>query len=475
MDPYPKPIDSRWSVLFQSDTFWFWLTTVLFGIHLFTSGIHQQVYDANGYWDLTYKLYNNGDFSLYNFDSALRGYLFPLLHVPMVVLAQLVPWLSADVLIKLLGAGMAGGLAGVWLPRLWALLSQQPVAPLRRLLLIGFIFVLWRDYFNYSLTDFPVLVMEVGVLLLVLRRITPARMFVVGLLSAALINVRPVYQVVIPVLALLILWLSTDGLRTWSWRTLGVLAGVFVLGFAVVTLPQWLINRENFSSSRLLVIGIDFNDQEMAAKGDLYLQKLGEGLKLQKYETNIGTDHTTPVVGYVELTGAALLATDFNHSIDSYADYIKLIVEHPLDMATLWFRHLFNGLDVQYSTPYIRYVYSNSVRLAWLNYTVIFAALAVAFRHLGRLRVLHWLLLVVLLAPVVFSIPLGMECRYVLPLHLVLATVACYGWPAAWSWQGLKGHRLSVALAYLGFLLICFSLSGYTQMLIYQNPKLLMR
>ncbi|GAA4017470.1 hypothetical protein GCM10022408_33810 [Hymenobacter fastidiosus] len=467
-----KQFSGRWAGLTRPRFFWFWITTLLFGTHLLTSAAHPQVYDANGYWELTYKLYNGGNFSLYNFDSALRGYLFPLLHVPVLLLGQAQPFLSIDTIIKLIGAALAGALFGVLLPRLWLTLTGQPVSAGRQLLLVGLTFALWRDYFHYTLTDFPVLAGEVAVLLLLLQRLTPGRVLLAGLLSAALINVRPVYLVVVPVLGLLLLWVSTAGLRQWRWQT-GQWGLLFALGFALVTLPQWLINQHNFNSSRPLVIGIDLNDPVMSAKGDLYLQKLSEGLQYQKYETTIGDDYAKPQVLYRDPVGVALLAADFNHEIESYGEYLTLAAAHPLDLATLYLRHLFNGLDVLYSTPYLRHVYRSSVGLAWLNYTMLFAALAVVLRHLQRLRALHWLLVVALLAPVALSVPLSVECRYVLPLHLMLVTVACFGWPGAWTWTGLAGRRLTMTILYAAFVLVCFTLSSSTQILLDLSPKLL--
>ena len=450
--------------------FWFGVACLLFGIHLFTSRFHTQVYDANGYWDLAHKLYQGGNFSLLNFDSGLRGCLFPLLYVPVIALAQ-TGLISDENLIKLVGVLLAAGLTAGLVPALWERVSGSPVGAGRRALFIGAVFLLWRDYFNYTLTDFPAVAAMGGALYLLHDRPYLSRLFCVGVLAAFVVNIRPIYLVALPFLLLLgsvVVSRASDG--KWQMATLRFLLAAGA-GFLLACGPQWLINYSEFGVNRPLVIGIDFNDPNMVAAGDLYLQQVNAGFSMQKYETGIAIDYPIPQVRYHDPAGTQLLQKNLNQQIDSYGEYLQVVAQHPADMVALNARHLFNGFDVLYPTPYLYRVYTSTAVLAWVNYTLLFAAGIVLLRRVKGATRLQLLTALPLLIPALAAIPLPMECRYMLPLHLMLLAVACFGWPPEWSWR-LAGHRLTLGLGYLAFVITCFVLSANTQALLAHAPKL---
>ena len=68
-----------------------------------------------------------------------------------------------------------------------------------------------------------------------------------------------------------------------------------------------------------------------------------------------------------------------------------MVIHDPAEMAAGYGRRLFNGLDVQYPTPYIRDLGDRSTVLSLLQYTLMFLALARlllpdARSRLGRIR-----------------------------------------------------------------------------------------
>ncbi|MFD2785455.1 hypothetical protein [Hymenobacter rubripertinctus] len=453
--------------------FWFGVAFLLFGVHVFTSRFHAQVYDANGYWELAQKLYQNGNFSLLNFDSGLRGCLFPLLYVPVVALGQ-TGIFSEETLIKLLGALLAAGLTARLVPALWQRVTGQLVGTGRRALFIGVVFLLWRDYFNYTLTDFPALAGLGGALYLLHGRPTLVRLFLVGMLAAFVVNIRPIYLVALPFLALLgSVAASRATAGPWYGAT-GRFLLIFTAGFLLTCVPQWVINYQNFGVNRPLVIGIDFQDPNMVEVGDLYLQQINAGFSMQKYETGIAVDYPIPQVRYQDPAGTQLLQQNFNQRIDSYGEYLQVVAQHPADMVALNGRHLFNGLDVLYPTPYLYRVYTSTAALAWVNYTLLFVAGTVLLLRGQRLTRLMLLTILPLLIPALTAIPLPMECRYMLPLHLMLLAGACFGWPTNWTWRYLAGRRLTIGLTYGAFITVCFMLSANTQALLAAAPKLIM-
>lgn len=48
-----------------------------------------------------------------------------------------------------------------------------------------------------------------------------------------------------------------------------------------------------------------------------------------------------------------------NGEIDSYLSYIKFCIKYFADMACIYLKHIFNGLDIVYPNAYIENVYCN--------------------------------------------------------------------------------------------------------------------
>ncbi|WP_149867005.1 hypothetical protein [Solirubrum puertoriconensis] len=430
-----------------------------------------QVYDAGGYMKLAHTLYHSNEVPLLlRFDSALRGYLFPLLYVPVVAASTDSAFITEEAIIKVLGALLAGFLFGVAIPALWQLATGRRVMPLPKLVFVLAGFLLWRDYFNYTLTDFPAVACLVSGLYLLLLPRTPAWAFLAGVLVAASINFRPVYLVVLPFVALL--GTITAVRQTNIWPVAVMQFGLaFGLGFALPCAPQWYINHHKFQKDTPLVIGIDLDDPVMVKNGDLYLQKINDGFSVQKYETSIAVDYTNAAVQYLDPAGLHLLRQDPNQKIDSYGEYVKFMLAHPLDAVALYFRHAFNGIDVLYPTPYLYRVYTSTTVLACINYTLLFGAILFILLQLRQLTLLHCVIIAAVLAPAGVSIPMPVECRYLLTMHLLLLTLACFGWHSVWP--KLQGRLPSLAVAYLLFVGICFTLSASTQAALAEAPKLL--
>ena len=432
------------------------------------------LHDSAYYWDLSVQYWKGGQFRLMAFDSILRGYLFPLLLVPLSWFLQFVRWGAVD-LVRAVGALMAAGLFGVVGPGLWHTVWQPagaaPVALSRRLLFGALGFIFWRGYFNYPLTDFPALLALTSGLWIVLRGRSVWSGLLAGLLVAAAANFRPVYSIALPIVGLLLLWpqpAPASGrpalLRTWARRL------AFVAGLAVVLWPQAAINQEHFQVSSPWVL------TSTPGTPSLYLTQLQWGLEHQKYETNMGTDYPGAQVFFLNPRGQAFWKATGLTIIESYEQYGELILSAPLFFIRSWAGHLFNGLDIQYPTPYIEQVYVATWGLAWLNYTIWFGALWVLGSRLVRRGFAMRPVLVgsALLLPVAATLPTIVECRFLLPLHLLLCAAVAFGARPVRAWQRLAGWQrgLSAAL-YVGFVLMCFSLSTNAQSHLAMGPRYL--
>ncbi|WP_400192618.1 hypothetical protein [Hymenobacter sp. B81] len=454
------------------NTWVFLATFLLFLVHLLTSRHQQQYYDAAHYWRLATEFYRDGEFSIYHFNSTFRGYLFPLLYYPAAVIVRDFAPESGNLIIKIMGALCAATLFAVVCPGLWEKASKRPVGLLRRACFVVVCFVLWRDHFNFTLTDFPATLALFGALLAAYHVRKAWAALLSGALIAAAIYIRPICLAAAPlVLALLVQQLMSNG-RLLHWKA-ALRVGFFALAFLLVAWPQYLINLRNYQSPSLFVLGRgDGNEFVVNGQDNLYLFKLNEGFNAQKYETNIGLDYAKAQIFYLDPAGRALFATNGGKMLGSYQEYFTFVLQHPLDMAALYTRHLFNALDVLYASPYVTKVYASTTALALFNYTVLFASFLVLVVRAGDVRPRHLLLIAAVLITCAASMPLMVECRYFVPMHMFFYAVACFGWPAQWQARQVnRGQLLSVGLAYVLFLVVCLSFSSHTQSMLELKAK----
>ncbi|MBJ6143611.1 hypothetical protein [Hymenobacter sp. BT559] len=460
-----------------SNTFFFSIAFLLFLIHLLTSRFFHQPYDAAGYWSLANEFDVNGtqDFSIYNFHSKLRGYLLPLLYYPAVVATRSTFSTNPMVLPKIMGAVQAGVLFGILSPMLWQRVTRRPISMWRRLAFIFICFLLWRDHFNFVLTDFPALLALIAGLLLAYGSRPVWYAFFVGMCGALALYIRPVYIATLPLL-LILLWQQSiyHYKRSFAIR-IAIQLGLFILGTLAVATPQYLINSKNFSLNNFLVSS-ETKEYQVKENKSLYLWHLNAGLVMQRYETNIGSDYPEAQMVFGDRAGLAMHLNNGGGSQHSYLDYIRyggfvldsyklygqFVLKQPIDMLALYSRHAFNGLDVLYSSPYIVKVHSSTFLLTFVNYTALFLALLTISRYWHHLRLGSGLVVATLALVGLVAIPTVVECRFFIGLHLMLLGIACFG--SQFSKQSLIPQKLAPLLgAYTLFLLFCFTLSSNTQ------------
>lgn len=449
-----------------------WLVlVVLFSSYLFGSDPVNIPHDAEQYWQLAEEYWASGEFNFLAFDNELRGYLFPLLLSGLVWVLQHVALAPLD-LTRAMGAGTAALLFGVVMPGLWQALQPagSPPVPLGRRLLVGALgFVFWCGYFNFPLSDFPAVLALASGLWAAVRSRSVGGGLLAGLCVAAAANFRPVYAVTLPLVLLLSLWPQPAEPAPPQWR--GWLRGLaLVAGMALVMVPQMSINQTHFGVRSPFVL------TNLPGKPSLYLDQLYWGLLYQKYETSVGTDYPTPRMIFTDAEGEQLWNESGLATLTTYAQYGHIAQLAPLTVTTVWLGHLFNGLDLQYSTPYITRVYTSTWGFAWFNYSVLLGGLWVL---IGRVRRRPWrsyvpvaLVLGALLGPCLATLPVAMECRFLLPLHLILSAGFAFGGQplAIWRRNDLRQRLAGLAL-YATVIVSCFLLSTNTQLTLEKAPR----
>ncbi len=440
----------------------FGLVAAVYLVHLFASGYDTFYYDASEYWQAG-KLFNDGGgFSLLSYDYEWRGYAIPLLsHILDSIGGAL--RLDDVTVVKIFGSLLAATLGVVVLPRLArALFPNAALGWDRILALNALLFLYWRDHFDFPLADFPALLAaSIGVIAL-LRRTTWGYVGA-GVALGLAASMRGNYWFA---LAVAVLVAALVPLRSWSWRTRGAAVGLVLVGALVASLPQVLMNHRHHDTWSPTI--------PIAREQNLIATWLG--VRAQKYETYVGppSGYPQPSVLYLDPSTQRLLEEENispvtrlgRPSFPSSTRYLQLVVEHPLTMTTSYGRHLFNGLDVRYPTPYIRDLDNSSTPLSLLQYTLLFIALARllvprARRALGGVR---WSGMVVLCSAMLGVIAAQPEPRYYLPLTALVYLLVCFG-PATRSTLlgGSRSLRIALAASYAAFLLLCLTLSSATQ------------
>ncbi|MET4073465.1 hypothetical protein [Hymenobacter sp. UYCo722] len=450
------PWSWRWRVL---------ATLLLYAAYLPLSGYGpgQFRFDAAEYWELSLKFTPPGGFSLLAFDEPLRGYLGPLLVLPARLLCHFTGW-SMLAGARVLGVGWAALLFGVAIPELWQRASGRAISGGRWLVLLGLGFVFWRDYFNFTLSDMPALTL-LALGLAALGRRTWLWAAGAGLLLAAAINIRPIYVACLPG----VLWLLAGQGRSGALPHLSKLLAALVAGAALVLLPQLLINQRHFGQTSPLVLA------QRPGKEPLYLRQLAWGTAFQRYETSLVPTIPRSLV-YADSTGQRALAAVPGRSFSGYGEFLRFLVQHPFSSAARYARHLFNGLDIRYPTPYPTRLHPpGQTALRMLNYALLGIGLWLAWARWRAVRSLNGpvatpatirpiAVLLAVLLPCLLTLPTLMECRFLLPLHLLLLTGIAATWqPLAW-WRSLGGpvRQLAMLVLVTGWLWGCWQLSEGT-------------
>lgn len=430
---------------------------VLMLIYTFQRSYNPFVHDSLFYWTLADSFSNDG-FSFTNFSDGLRGYLFPFLLFLVKTQANLV---NVDAKLWFYGySALFFTLLSIYIiPWAFSHIFRWKIFLFGRLLIPLFVFFFWRGHFLYPLSDFPAfaaLLIAVTLLAKSLRykNVSYLSIFIGFFLGAAL-NIRPVYQVsLIIILPFLMINIYKLGLAK------GLKWFLFILfGFSLVLVPQLKINQLHFKVNSPLVLARVVGDE------NLYEKQLFWGLKTQKYEINIGTNYPSIIVVYNDPIIQKLQKTNLlrEKTLDRY---IKIIRRYPLDMSVSYFRHMFNGVDIFYPTPYVKNVYVDHMFLSVINYTIWFLLVYYFFRmDLTKLDYIKILGVTSFLLPVILAIPTAVEVRFFLPAYLMAYGVIAFDFDFVGSLKSLfrtPWNLLRLLIVYAFWMLICFIMSMAT-------------
>jgi hypothetical protein len=428
------------------------LSFVIFASYIFFTPHLGFQHDAKEYWEIGTLFVKNGHFSLFNYDRSFvgqtfRGYSFPLLCLGLQSIARLTH-LSDFSIVGLFSASYFAILCG-WLipallynifglrPRLWQTLALSLC-----------LFIFWRGYLCYPLTDFTSLFLLIGALNLIMVGGT-GRTFWGGILLGLACNMRPAYSIA---LYLSLIFAAAIGFQAQNkgakrWLT----SSAMLLGAILVLIPQSLINHRNFHSwspgvvtTSALPRGLFFNNMEL-------------GFTTQRFETNVGQNYPTAGVLFVDPGGVELLRDEGGSRGFGYRMLARTALRTPLKLAALYWRHICNAFDIKYSTVYVPNIYDRFQLLSLLNYTIIYIAIVILLgtplRQTLTLNRVYVILIVA--ATCAVAIPVRIETRYFLPGYVSLYILVIF-YP---SYRSLflrldREKRVKCLVGYVAFLVM---------------------
>lgn len=417
-------------------------------------------FDSYTYWILADSFSQHGGFSLLSFDNPLRGYLLPLINLPLRELADALGWRHST-LVKLFNSAIFAAIGTVLAPKLaevtW---PQRRWGLLPRLGLAALLVLLWRGYLNFPLSDFPAVAAVLLALVAVARTTSPGWMLVAGAAAAAAINMRPAYLLLLAAIALLVAWSlwTARGEERPDWGRRALCIGLLLLGFVVVSLPQSL-SAHRYHDTWSFVPG---------ARAGLTTLQFTEGTRMQRYDTYVGGD-LPPRMIFDDRTGTRILMEEGGVIVDA-GQYLGVIADHPVEMAGLFGRHVINGLDLRYNTPYVERPDTGQNRwMRILGFLFVFVALAriavpATRRALGPAR---WRYPAALVLCGATSLASAVEARFLLPTYLLsYVLVLTPGWPDPRTLvrrgAGWRGYVVPVAalLAFAVYMAVVLNVIG---------------
>jgi hypothetical protein len=419
-------------------------------------------FDSGQYWSLGELFASNGHFSLLNFASPARGYALPLADYALQVIGGELSW-SSSVMVKVFNALLFAFIGAVLAPQLAEIAwPRWQWGVMRRVALAGLLIVFWSGFLNVPLSDFPGLAAVLVALVAVARPYAPGWMLLAGAAGGLAVDVRAADVVVLPTMLVLVVWAWWEQRGTPPASTVRRVfcAGLLISGFLIVSLPQSLLAHRHYGVWSFIP----------GATLSLSSDYLTPGLADQRASGYVGTGERGTTMEYGDSAGQRLLREVKGGQVKGIGQYLGLIASHPIAMSALLARHVINGLDQRFNTPYIEHLHSWAQlwrRLA--GFLLVFLALVrvlwPAARH--RLGLARWRYPVALLGSCITTIPTVIETRYELPVYLLVYMLALMpGWPNPLGpvGSGIRRYQTLAVLvvAYVAFMLIVWHIVSTT-------------
>lgn len=387
-------------------------------------------HDSLGYWNYGKLFEKDNLFQLTNYDNALRGYLFPLVNYALSKVAVFFNFNEIG-LFRFFSSIFYTFTIIKLIPDFFEFLLKKQISLKMRFIFLMVFFIFWRGYVLYPLTDFFSLAALISAILIVNNlNFNSDRWFqlvTTGMLIFTSFNLRPSYVIIIVpfIIYLLYQFLNIHKFKISFKNSFYFIRNMILIGIGIclLSVPQVLINKVNFQINSIFVpMEKFFNGQ------NLMLSKLKLGMTIQKYETYVGSEYDSSVALLNDTLGLDIINKNGIKEFNSYAEYITLVFQNMFSFSKIYLKHLFNGFDIRYSTPYIVKFHSiiESHIIQFINFTILFLCLYLIRNHLNKIfsrsNIEKYLAIIILLLPCLVSLPTEPEVRFYIPLVLMTSS-----------------------------------------------------
>lgn len=437
-----------------------------FFVHLISSGKTNFYYDAGQYWGFGSSFFKDGNFSIFNYTESLRGVWFPMILFSFQYINHYLQ-LDPILIVRIFSALYISSFIAFLVPKLISKIYPETKISFFKILFFGvLVFIFWRNYFNYPLSDFPAIILLIwGVFFLFSRK--SIILFFSGILFGLAINIRPIFLIsLMPVIVFLFLGRDNQTLVKSIFKPYFKF-GYILIGILIISIPQILVNKNAFNTISPLV-----QTKNSIYGKDLYLQQLILSFSYEKYETNIGLLYPKPPVFFCDRLGSSIAQKEQADTLKNYGGFLKIYAKYPVEMSCIYFKHIFNGLDIKDNTVYLSEVNRRNYFFSLLNYSVFFVFLISTFIYRKYLfnskkKIFFPIILII---PAVFSIPTAIETRFMLPIFLFAYIVVSFLVEYKVVFNSLSRLKKScILILYMAFLIISFVLSNTT----YSNVEII--
>jgi hypothetical protein len=418
--------------------------------------------DADIYWELGRNVFvKDGHFDFLSYNAPYKGYALPLIYY-LIIKAASIFQINEIRLFLIISAIFFSICISFLMPATFEKFLGKKISLMQNLIFCYIFLYFWRGSVLIPMTDFPAFFLLVLALYFLIstnqfaeRRSCISLMaggFCIGLSAI----IRPSYQI-----ALLLYFIyAAYSLLRYNKLSVASLKNIFIVlaGISLALGPQYAINRH--------VLGINnpFNQTQYGWRyypgkqpsQSQYLLQLARGIYNRDWST---VDNHGSIIILNENIGPMPGSSPTCPMLTSYSDYLRLLKKYPMDFVSIYFRHLFQGLDTMSTNPYTIEV-KNRIIFSFTNYSLWFMVLLFCWhRKYFFMDIEKILFLSVILSPAILSIPAIPETRLYISFYMLAYATITYTDLLVIIKNNSRILLGTYLLAYVIFVIACFSFS----------------
>lgn len=459
-------------------------------------GENKLYYDSSQYWGFSKLFEINGVFDFGNYNATLRGFSFPFILYIIGRIANFFKINDPLNVLYLFNALMFSLMFGFCIPKIFEKMFKLKIKQIQILIFFLIVCFFWRGFFEQVLSDFTSFFSCLLSFYLILninktkkKYINIINILFTGVFIGLAINIRPSYNIIIPIFLVYLLFKLNKEFEYTNLKkkliTFFFSICILVIGSLVILLPQLYLNKKNFNKITPFVLTITKDGN------NLFIKQLLWGMEMQKYETSINNSNKDLYGGIIfeDLSGKNIIKTE-NIVVNNFnlKEYTKLVFKYPVSFSKIYFKHIFNSLDIKQVQPYIKNIgdKKSAMLFSFINYTLWYAVIIITIKLIKLKKMNNYNMMffsLIIFFSIVISVPTAIEVRFMLPLYIFCYCILCF---SNW-WKDIKlfnkkyDFKKNIRILnmefkpvlYLIFLLICFSLSAETYICLGNCPIIL--